>query len=289
MKACVNYAAPLEDGGAREGWTIDALLKRPDLVYNFRRPVVEIEISDLRDASHEPTLDSAGFERLVRPTEVDQRALAEREESALAAYQQEMAAVLKARIGADKVVIFDATSRHRDSRVPSTGQNQAPQLRVHVDQNPRSARARLARHAHTTAEWPPRRFQIINLWRPLLGPVRNYPLALCDYSSVNPATDLVRTRLRFPPWLKVRENYSVTYSPRHRWYYWSALSPDEFLAFKCYDSASRTLAQADGEPDRPALRDVAGLCPHTAVMDPVGPNDGWLRTSLELRALVLYR
>jgi cephamycin C biosynthesis protein len=197
--------------------------------------------------------------------------------------------VLKARTGADEVVIFDATSRYQDAEFPPTGPNQLAHLRVHVDQNPSSAQARVTLHTGAATNWTLRRVQIVNLWRPLLAPVRNYPLALCDYRTVDPMADLVTTRLLFPPWLKDRENYSVTYSPRHRWYYWSALTPDEVLVFKCYDSASRTLACANGEPDRPDLRDVAGLCPHTAVVDPAGPTDGRLRTSLELRALALYR
>jgi hypothetical protein len=36
------------------------------------------------------------------------------------------------------------------------------------------------------------------------------------------------------------------------------------------------------------LLDVAGLCPHTAFFDPQGPAKGPLRSSLDVRALVLY-
>jgi cephamycin C biosynthesis protein len=162
-------------------------------------------------------------------------------------------------------------------------------LRVHVDQSPKSARARAA--DHTGPGRPFRRFQIVNIWRPLIEPVRNFPLALCDYRSLDLSADLVPTRLRFPAWLKDRENYSVRYNPGHRWHYWGSLSPDEVILFKCYDSASRGLALADegaecGERDD--LIDTAGLCPHTAFFDEKGPATGHLRTSLEMRALLFY-
>jgi cephamycin C biosynthesis protein len=289
MRSFVNYSAPIEVGGPCDDWLIDAVSSPPDVLYNFLRPAIEVEIADLRKATCQPTLHAAGFERLPQPTGVDQCELAAREESALNAYQEEMAAVLKVRTGADMVVIFDATSRFQDTTDPPAGPNQSAHLRVHVDQNPRSAHARVDLHAGVAKHWPLRRFQIINLWRPLLAPVLNYPLALCDCRTVDVAADLVATKLQFPPWLKDCENYSVMYSPNHRWFYWSTLTPDEILIFKCYDSASRSLAIANGELDRPSLLDVAGLCPHTAVFDPAGPTDGRLRTSLELRALALYR
>lgn len=286
------YAAPLEDAGTREGWVIDAVSRPPEILTNFRKVPVDVEIADLREVDVRPTLDDAGFERVARPTRVDQRELAARAEPAIAAYQQETCALLQARTGADDVVIFDATWRSEDPDAVPGGPNQSAHLRVHVDQNPASARARAAHHAGPASTKPSRpfhRFQIVNVWRPLLAPVRNYPLALCDYRTVDVAADLVTTRLCFPAWLKDGENYSVTFNARHRWYHWAALTPDEALIFKCYDSASRTLALASDGAERPGLLDVAGLCPHTAFFNPGGPSHGRLRTSLELRALVLYR
>jgi hypothetical protein len=41
------------------------------------------------------------------------------------------------------------------------------------------------------------RFQILNVWRPLVDPVEDYPLALCDARSLTPA-DLVDTERRAP-------------------------------------------------------------------------------------------
>jgi cephamycin C biosynthesis protein len=183
------------------------------------------------------------------------------------------------------VVSFDATVRQNAADRNSQVGVKAPHQRVHVDQNPRSALARAVRHGGAGRRF--RRFQIVNAWRPLLHPVRNYPLALCDFRSLDPAADLVPTQLRFPAWLKDRENYSVRYRSCHRWFYWSALTPRELILLKCHDSASRLL-MSDGEHGDAIQADVAGLSPHTSFVDPTAATEGRLRTSLEMRVLLFY-
>ncbi len=282
----LRYSAPLTPTSPADGWVIDALSQPPKIIRNFRTTAVDVTITDLRDGGLRPTLDGTGFERVEAATRVDQRALAESSPPALALYQAETVELLRSRTGAERVVIFDATVRREDTEATNGGPNQSAHQRVHVDQSPNSARARAANHGEPGR--PFSRFQIVNVWRPLLEPVRNYPLALCDYRSLDPATDLVPTRLHFPAWLKDRENYSVRFNPRHRWYHWGALSPDEALMFKCHDSASGGPPAAGEGVERPGLSDVAALCPHTAFVDPDGPTTGRLRTSLELRALLFY-
>lgn len=287
ITAQLYYSAPLTQAGPHNGWVIDALSDPPKILQNFRKEKVEVAITDLRDTDVRPTLDGMGFERAAIPTQVDQQALAANSAQALERYEQETAQLLTEHTGADEVVVFDATLRRQDAGGLPDGPNQAPHLRVHIDQNPRSALARAEHHGTAGREF--RRFQIINVWRPLLGPVRNFPLAMCDFRTLDPAADLVVTRLVYPAWLKDRENYSVKFNPSHRWYYWGSLSPDEALVFKCYDSASSGLALASDGSNRPGLIDVSGLCPHTAFLDPDGPSTGRLRTSVELRALLFYR
>jgi len=304
------YAAPLTPGGRDDDWCIDAVSRPPEVLFNFRKVPVETAITDLRDGGPQPELDAAGFERVVAPTRVDQRALADGSASALERYERETGELLRSRTGADAVLFFDATLRREDTDTPRDPAHQSAHQRVHVDQSPRSAWARAADHGG-----PRRRFQIVNVWRPLLAPVRNFPLTMCDYRSVDPAADLVVTRLDFPAWLKDRENYSVKHNPGHRWhdwdsltrqarsprraprpaghcwYYWDSFTPDEVVLFKCYDSASRGLALAAGDTGDTGDRDlaaVAGLCPHTAFFDENGPTTGRLRVSLELRALLFY-
>lgn len=283
MSPVLCYGAPL---GRDDDWVIDAVSQPPEVVWSFQRHEVDVTITDLRTSGVEPTLDQAGFAKLTVATAVDQQDLADGAAPALAAYQRETVAMLQRLTGAEAVVCFDATLRREDPLTPAADPVRPAHLRVHVDQNPRSARARAANHGH--GDRPYRRFQIVNVWRPLLAPVRNFPLALCDFRSVDVLADLVPTRLRFPPWLRDRENFSVKFNSDHRWYHWSALATDEVIVFKCHDSASRDLARIDEGADRCGLLDVAGLCPHTAFFDQSGPTTGRLRTSLELRALLFH-
>jgi len=108
------------------------------------------------------------------------------------------------------------------------------------------------------------------VWRPLQRPVEQAPLAVCDAQSIAPE-DLVATDLIYRD--RLGEVYSLTYNPRHRWFYYSAMVPGEVLLIKTYDSLE------DGR---------ARFTAHTAFDDPNTPPDAAPRESIEVRALVFY-
>jgi hypothetical protein len=175
--------------------------------------------------------------------------------------------------GASRVFIFDHTIRRRvegaEDRRGDTPRQPVP--RVHVDHTARSGPQRVRDLLPEDAEELLRgRVQVINLWRPLVGPLRDYPLAVADARSVAP-DDLVASDLVYPD--RVGEVYSVRYSPRHRWFYVPDMQPDEALLLKCFDSAT------DGR---------ARFTPHTAFQDPTASPDVRPRESIELRALVFH-
>jgi hypothetical protein len=114
------------------------------------------------------------------------------------------------------------------------------------------------------------RVQIINVWRPIRGPLLDSPLAVCDAQSVKPA-QLVPSDLIYRD--RVGETYSVLHHPDHRWFYFSGMETDEALLLKCYDS------QTDGR---------ARFLPHTAFSDPHTPGNAPPRESIELRTLVFH-
>lgn len=72
-----------------------------------------------------------------------------------------------------------------------------------------------------------RRFQILNLWRPLDHPALDWPLALCDFRSIDRAKDVVPIALRYPD--REGQTYGVRYSPQQKWSYLRAMRPDEFV------------------------------------------------------------
>lgn len=298
------YSAPLVPGGREDDWHYDAVSDPPKVTSNFLTVPTEVDVIDLRGVALNPTLDRCGFQKFDYPSSVSQAHLSDSNPEAIAAYGDETTSHLKAALGADEVVLFDTVVRHKNttSQAKPTGSPfVGPYMRVHVDQNPRSALARLRHHVGYKPNL--RRFQILNVWRPLVIPVRNYPLALCDYQSLDPQRDLISTQRLLPEWMhelwvQDREGYSLKHHPDHRWYYWKNLVPDEAIVFKCHDSASSSLAV--GREGRDARRqemtdstefdllDVAGLCPHTAFFDPLSQDQGYLRSSIDVRVLALY-
>jgi hypothetical protein len=146
-----------------------------------------------------------------------------------------------------------------------------PASRVHVDHTAKSGPQRVRDLLADEAEELLRgRVQVINLWRPIRGPLRDAPLAVCDARSVAPE-DLVPSDLIYPN--RIGETYSVTYRPSHRWFYFPEMRADEALLLKCYDS------RTDGR---------ARFAPHTAFTDPTTPADTPPRESIELRTLVFH-
>ena len=103
---------------------------------------------------------------------------------------------------------------------------------VHVDQTTASAIARVHRHL-PPSDAPAlleRRFQIINLWRPISHAAYDWPLALCDYRSVDPKTDLVPSDLIYPD--RKGETNAVKYNASHKWKYLKGMEPEEFVLIK---------------------------------------------------------
>jgi len=70
---------------------------------------------------------------------------------------------------------------------------------------------------------------IINLWRPLHGPVTNSPLGMVDYRSVAEADTLLNGNM-FGVGLRFHHN------PAQKWYYLRHQMPDEIVILKCFDS-----------------------------------------------------
>ncbi|MGO4714180.1 CmcJ/NvfI family oxidoreductase [Bradyrhizobium sp. 2TAF24] len=229
-----------------------------------------LPIFDVRKAGHDFSLDREGFALLPQPTAVRNF---DDEDEIRRVYYPEVERFLRATLKADRVEIFDHTVRKRvagAADVRGAGPRQ-PATRVHVDQTAASGPNRVREHLPEQAEALLKgRVQIINLWRPLRGPLRDTPLAMCDATTVAPQ-DLVASDLIYPN--RNGENYSVTFNPNHRWFYVPEMRVDEALLLKCYDSAT------DGR---------TRFGPHTAFVDPTTPADAPPRESIEVRTLVFH-
>lgn len=231
----------------------------------------KVAVFDGRLVAKSFSLDREGFELVRHPTVV--RNFYDDEE-VRRVYYPLAEAFIRATLRADRVVIFDHTVRRRIEGAPDirgAGPRQ-PATRVHVDQTVASGPNRVREHVPAEAdELLKGRVQVINLWRPIRGPVRDAPLAMCDGKTVAPG-DLVASDLIYPG--RSGEIYSVKYNPEHRWFYFPEMASDEAILLKCYDSAT------DGR---------TRFGPHTAFVDPTTPSDAPPRESIELRTLVFHR
>lgn len=266
VEAVLNYLAP--SNGRPRTYAYDPPAGEP------RTTVVSephaVSIHSLRPIASLLSLDREGFELVHQDTAVGDFF---DDDEVKTVYYPEVERVLKDATGADRVFIFDHTVRRR---IPGAEDNRAgtrqPVARVHVDHTARSGPQRVRDLLANEADELLRgRVEIINLWRPIHGPLRDSPLAVCDARTVA-FTDLVPSDLVYPH--RVGETYQVTYSPAHRWFYAPDMLADEALLIKCYDS------EVDGR---------ARFAPHTAFADPTTPADAAPRESIEVRTLVFHK
>ncbi|GBE84194.1 predicted protein [Sparassis crispa] len=234
----------------------------------------DVEIDNVRGKQGTFTLDSAGFQ--FGDQEAKHTAFIS-DEDVKKEYYPESIELVKSITGATRIVPFDHTiRRRRPGEADDSPDKRQPVPQAHVDQTPQSAVARV--HRHLPASDVPgllkKRFQIINLWRPIDHPALDWPLALCDYSSIDPAADLVPVALRYPDSDKDGVTFGVKYSEAQQWKYLRGMQPSEYVLIKCYDSRN------DGK--------TATFTPHTAFADPTTPEGTPYRESIELRLLVFY-
>lgn len=218
-------------------------------------------------------LDRSGFELIGHEGSLgDWKAFSDAEIVKSVDYP-EVAAALKRRTGASKVVVFDHTLRD-STAVPGQPALREPVRRVHDDQTFHSAPDRVHKHLRAEeAAWRlQRRFAIVNFWRPVGARVQRAPLAVCDARTIK-SDDLIPSDLVYPDW--TGETYAFAFSPRHRWYWYPQQSPEEATLLKVYDSAT------DGRP-RLTAHSAFDL-PETAEVAAAPP-----RRSVELRTLVFW-
>eukprot|EP01119_Soliformovum_irregulare_P016069 TRINITY_DN4623_c0_g1_i1.p1 TRINITY_DN4623_c0_g1~~TRINITY_DN4623_c0_g1_i1.p1 ORF type:complete len:275 (+),score=62.56 TRINITY_DN4623_c0_g1_i1:54-878(+) len=241
---------------------------------NFTDDIRTTIIRDIRTSSNpsEFTTDTSGFQ--VVPSKSTFTAFDD-EARITSEYYQQTVDLIKAATGASRVYIFDHTIRKNlPDRSGNNPNERKPVQSVHVDQTPQAAVARLHRHLGDEAPaLQKKRFQLINVWRPIDNPAIDFPLTVCDYRSVD-QKDLFPTDLRYPH--MTGEIYRISYNPNQRWYYQRNMTVDETFFIKCYDSEHFKDAS------------IAAITPHTAFVDPETPKDAPARQSIEVRSLVFY-
>jgi len=237
----------------------------------------DTRIYDCRPVSEKLDFDDVGF--VVRKHE---SAVADfyDEELVRAKYLPEVERFLREATGAAAVFAFDHNVRSAKGAAEGRAGVRAPVDMAHNDYTESSGPRRIREilESRSRLDLAGRRAELVNVWRPIRGPVEDIPLTICAAASTSPGDfvdtdiqhfgedDLVNPR-------HVGQIYSVRHNPAHRWFYVSKMRADEVLVFKCWGSAR------DGR---------ARYTAHTGFVNPTAPADAIPRESIEVRTAVIY-
>lgn len=280
----------------------------------FAERQVMVRNARLLEGDQRRTIEKNGFELFFRPLAHPDLDFLDHQD-VIHKYYRECEQLVQKVTGAATVVAFDhnvrsADGKRRKQRIRGGQAVQGPARMAHGDFTLTSAPERLRRLAQepcgndtlrsalapgASALDPAEveqaigehgRFAIINVWRNIAEePVATQALALCDAQTVTPK-DLSVFELHYAD--RVGENYFSKHSPGHEWYYYPAMTRDEALLIKQWDSAG-PLARSKGQrADRDDPHAPCTFSFHSS-FDEVSPSpNAPARWSIEVRCVVIY-
>lgn len=189
-------------------------------------------------------------------------------EAVRSVYYPEVEELVKEATGATRAVAFEHDVRCALKARTGASEVRQPVKVVHDDYTEKSSPERVQLYLPQEANrLLQSRYQVVNVWRPIIGPVEESPLAICDARSIR-EEDIEPTEEGVK-----HEVYLFNPSPHHRWFYFPRMAKDEVLLFKCFDSLN------DGR---------ARVTAHTSFDDPSSPHDARPRESIEVRTLAFF-
>ncbi|KAH6989254.1 hypothetical protein BKA56DRAFT_668414 [Ilyonectria sp. MPI-CAGE-AT-0026] len=217
---------------------------------NFLEKEYQVPIYDVRGHEVEFKLNTNGFEYMKHDFEHQPMEKIEQPDHP---YLTEVSSVLKAFLQAKDVVIYDCNVR----KIGNPKFFQAARS-AHVDHSSGNVRWRLQ---EALSRSRPNgiiydRWLAVILWRPLSNPVTDWPLAVCDFTSIEDE-DLHAVDTVLPH--RVNEIYHLEHNPGHKWYYMSDQCPNESLVMKIFDSdAAQAQYSAHAAFDSTKMRQQLG-------------------------------
>lgn len=262
-EAKITYYDPPADGAKPYYYVEKPTDGQPQT--NFGEPTITTPITDIRNDESSYTLDRDAFQVLQNITSAAEPSFTDDTDIKTTYYREVEELILKHVPGAHRVLIFDHTIRRSTPHA-----HRQPVYRAHIDQTAASAEQRVFHHlpAREAEELVKGRYRIINVWRPLNGPVQSNPLAFASSVSVRDE-DLVGVEHRYPD--RTGETAAVRHHAGQRWFYLSGVTNEERVLLKCSDSWEG----AEGK-----------RVPHTAFEHPDTPAGARGRESIEVRTLV---
>jgi len=265
VEATLNFYSPPEDGSTPFNYV--ETQPAGQIQRNFGDHDEQVKLHDVRGRESEYNLDKHAFQVLQNVPQSAEKEFVD-DASIEKNYYPEVEKLLLNNIpGANRIFIFDHTIRR------PTGSRSAVN-KVHIDQSAKAARDRVFHHLPEEAEKLVQgRYRIINVWRPLNGPVYATPLTFAASYTVEDK-DVVPVEHRYPD--RTGQTAGVNYNPSQKWHYLSGMTNNERLFLECFDS--------EGLKEGSSVK--GGRLPHSAFIDPRTPADAPGRESIEVRCLV---
>ncbi|KAI1453885.1 hypothetical protein F4805DRAFT_441724 [Annulohypoxylon moriforme] len=197
----------------------------------------------------------------------------------LKTYLKSIEAFMVNKMEAKTVILYDWRIRSTTSKLgtlrPADKRIQLPIAQMaHADESARGGLGVL--FDHTTEDEQEllksgkARFRIMNIWRPLVPVVNEYPLALCEWDSVDSTDWELCDQVHVD---RIDEAMYLKPTQSHRWWYLSKQCNNELSLFVVWDSVKF----AEG---------VQASTPHVA-FDIPGSSKTHERKSLEVRTIVI--
>ncbi|WVQ72167.1 hypothetical protein IAR50_001712 [Cryptococcus sp. DSM 104548] len=157
-------------------------------------------------------------------------------------YRDETCELIKTFLNCTVVYQWNSTVRRSDQKQSTIVDRQKGPEQGFL---PKSIIQPPASHAHVDQDelWAPnvvrmatkkdpaifKRSMIINIWRPLKGPVTSSPLCMLHFPTLSP-TDTAKQESQFGTGIQIH------FAPSQKWCYLRHMMPDEIVVLKCYDS-----------------------------------------------------
>ncbi|KAF1950197.1 S-adenosyl-L-methionine-dependent methyltransferase [Byssothecium circinans] len=246
---------------------------------NFEWRDYAVNITDARPKKGQFRLDTHGFAYYddTIPADVINALRGDDKNAIKKLYYRHVEEFVKKVTGAPRVIIFDHTLRKRRTELELTENNdgkEQPATMVHCDQSEKGALRRLTMNLgenESLHDVLKGRVQMINVWRPLNGPVKDWPLATMDFKTAK-SNEMYSCNLYKGTDEERGQTATYTFSEAQKWFYLNEQQTDEVTVIKIWDSK---------------VGGVSRFCAHSAFHHPRAPLDVEPRESVEVRCFAI--
>ncbi|KAI4287470.1 MAG: hypothetical protein L6R35_003276, partial [Caloplaca aegaea] len=222
-------------------YQMDHTVHRPDGI-GFANHELErhpITVLDIRNRQ-KPSIERNGFCIVKANTTLSADQASNARTPAMSKYLDEIERLLYREFPEySRIEVLDWGIRKRSPDYPAKIDNDAvfeqPAALPHSDFSTRGAFLHLSEaFPGQEKHFADKDYDLINVWRVLVGPNNDWPLAMLDFQSVNIKNDVLPNDCLH--YSSVGENQILHSSKDHKWYYLSAQEETELLLFRNADS-----------------------------------------------------